>query len=265
MKHKQTPGGNRLRSLREFRGQTQLDVEFDASLGIGYLQRLESGKVQQPERDTLVRILSALEAKYTERREVLELFGYVVDAPIPNDKEVQWAISVCETEISQAVFPAYLLDCSHRVLYWNKFVPFLFANTSNATFEKQIQYISALKLVFDTSNSFALQIINHEEFFRAQIRALRYEMQKFHDEEWYASLIEDMLHIPHFNKYWSVEKNEAIHLAARPLTTMQVKIANGEQLEFRLLAEPYVQDNRFRVIFYLPANQQTIQRCLEWL
>ncbi len=49
LKHKQaTPGGNRLRALREYRGRTQLDVELDASLGIGYLQRVESGKVRHP-------------------------------------------------------------------------------------------------------------------------------------------------------------------------------------------------------------------------
>src|SRR5262245_2717800 len=105
-----TPGGKRLRALREFHGKTQLDVELDASLGIGYLQRLELGRVQQPERDTLERILSALHARYTERREILERFGYVVDAPIPDDEEIDWAISVSQTELDRAVFPAYLLD-----------------------------------------------------------------------------------------------------------------------------------------------------------
>jgi transcriptional regulator with XRE-family HTH domain len=48
-----TPGGKRLRALRNDYGKTQLAVELDANLGTGYLQRLETGKVQQPERDTL--------------------------------------------------------------------------------------------------------------------------------------------------------------------------------------------------------------------
>jgi transcriptional regulator with XRE-family HTH domain len=58
-----TPGGAKLRALRERRGKTQLWVEFEAELGTGYLQRVESGKVAQPERPTLERVLNALGAR----------------------------------------------------------------------------------------------------------------------------------------------------------------------------------------------------------
>jgi transcriptional regulator with XRE-family HTH domain len=101
-----TPGGNRLRALREYHSKTQLEVELDASLGIGYLQRVESGKVNYPERDTLERILAALNAHYTERREILELFGYVVDAPLPNDAEIRQAIEGCRADLQTAALPA---------------------------------------------------------------------------------------------------------------------------------------------------------------
>ena len=49
-----TPGGERLRALREAAGRTQLWVELEAELGTGYLQRVESGKVAQPVRATRV-------------------------------------------------------------------------------------------------------------------------------------------------------------------------------------------------------------------
>lgn len=86
-----TPGGNRLRALRERAGRPQLEVELDASLGIGYLGRVESGKVRHPERETLERILAALGARYSDRRDLLELFGYVVDTPLPDAADVGWA------------------------------------------------------------------------------------------------------------------------------------------------------------------------------
>jgi hypothetical protein len=35
-------------------------------------------------------------------------------------------------------------------------------------------------------------------------------------------------------------------------------------LGFRLIAEPFVQDHRFRVIFYLPADANTTQQCMRW-
>ena len=62
MKKSGTPGENRLRMLRDTYGRTQLDIELDANLGIGYLQRVELGKVRYPERNTLERILTALNA-----------------------------------------------------------------------------------------------------------------------------------------------------------------------------------------------------------
>src|SRR5712675_1628857 len=88
-----TPGGRRLKALREATGQSQLAVELEANLGLGYLQRLERGKVQQPERDTLERILPALRVEsFTERRAVLALFGYALATVAPNETEVHWAI-----------------------------------------------------------------------------------------------------------------------------------------------------------------------------
>lgn len=259
MSEPRTPGGKRLRALREFHGKTQLDVELGASLGIGYLQRLESGRVQQPEHDTLERILSALDARYTERREVLEMFGYVVDAPIPTNGETEWAISVCQAELDSAVFPAYLLDCSHRLLHWNRLIPKLF-DTAQAD---ALRHLSMLKMVFDPAYALTPRIENREAFFPAQIRALRYEMQRFHDEAWYGDLIEDMLGCDAFEKHWQQEHRETVHIPARPLTPLV--LASGEgRLGFRLIAEPFVQDHRFRVIFYLPADANTTQQCMRW-
>src|SRR5258708_21591572 len=123
MAHLGTPGGNRLKLLREDAGQTQLEVELDAGLGMGYLQRVEWGKVRHPEGDTLERIVAALGARYTEGRDILELFGYLVDAPLPDASEVAWAIGLCQAELNTAVFPAYLLDCAHRLLAWNPVFP----------------------------------------------------------------------------------------------------------------------------------------------
>src|SRR4051794_30865073 len=118
-KKPRTPGGFRLRALRESCGKTQLDVELDANLGIGYLQRLELGKVQQPERDTLERILAVLGVGFIERREVLALFGYSVSPANPSEIETRWAIDVFRSNFQQDTIPVYLLDCSHRLLAWN--------------------------------------------------------------------------------------------------------------------------------------------------
>ncbi len=257
-----TPGGIRLKALRETAGKTQLDVELDANLGTGYLQRVESGKVQHPERHTLERILGALGARYTERRDVLEVFGYIVDAPLPDAAEIDWALAVWHSELSGAVFPAYLLDCAHQMQAWNAFVPKLFRLDIQASGKK----LSMLHFIFDPAYHFMQRIANPDEFFPAQIRALRYEMQAFRGEAWYRDLIADMRLCEVFEHYWiKSETGQTYHLAARPLVPLAINMPHVGLLQFRLVSEPYAQDRRFRVIYCVPADPRTMQQCLVWL
>jgi transcriptional regulator with XRE-family HTH domain len=256
MKKSPSPAGNRLRALREYYGKTQLELELEASLGIGYLQRLELGKVQRPESETLERILAALNARYTERRDIMELFGYVVDAPLPSRQEIDWAIAACKAELDSAMFPAYLLDCAARLLYWNELVPKVFSITEPN---------SMLRMVFDARHELSARICNPEIFFPAQIRALRYELQPFHGEAWASELLDSMLKAQTFERYWQNEKTSAIHIPARPLSPLEIAVDGAGLLSFRLISERFVQDQRFRVIFYIPADPKTIETCLKWL
>jgi len=253
-----TPGGNRLRALREYAGRTQLDVELDASLGTGYLQRVESGKVRHPERDTLERILAAIGARYTERRDILELFGYVVDAPLPGESEIQWAIDACQSDLDSAVFPAYLLDCAHRLLTWNALVPQLFR------FPAIMEQVSMLRVIFDVYYGVTPLVANPDVFFPAQIRALRYELGQFRGEAWSATVLDDLLRYPTFAHYWAQAENGQLHpIAARPLSPLEINLPDEGRLQFRLLAESFVSDRRFRVIYYLPADPATMAWCLD--
>lgn len=253
-----TPGGVRLRALRELAGKTQLEVELDASLGTGYLQRVESGKVERPERETLERLLAALGVRYTERRDILEMFGYIVDAPLPDETEIAWAINLCAAELNSAVFPAYLLDCAHRLLVWNP----IFAKLIGG--EGPDRRVSALRLLFDPAYGFASRIANPDIFYPATLRALRTEMQLFHSEAWYNGLIEDLLRTcPLFEQYWT-QIQSTYHFAARPLTPLELKLSDTTSIQFRIMAEAFIQDRRFRVIYYLPADAFTMQACLDW-
>lgn len=267
-----TPGGNRLKALRDFMGRTQLDVELDAGLGMGYLQRVESGKVRHPERDTLERILGALGARYTERRDILELFGYVVDAPLPDETEIGWAIDACRDDLENAIFPAYLLDCAHRLLAWNKLVPKLF-RFDNSTVPPssrppriqggEAKRASMLRIIFDEAYGIAPLIANPDVFFPAQIRALRYEMSHFQGAVWSAAVLDDLLGCATFTRYWTQAETEPLHpVAARPLAPFEIDLPDAGRLQFRLVSEPFASDRRFRVLYYLPADPATMGWCL---
>lgn len=262
MRHQQTPytsGGPRLRAVRAAYGKTQLDVELDASLGIGYLQRLELGKVQHPERETLERILAALGANYLERREILGLFGYTVAISIPDEAETRWAIDVFQSEVKQDSIPVYLLDCSHRLLAWNSLVGKLFEAISTQTIGEFMP-----RLIFDPGYGIVSSVLNAQTFFSTQVRILQFERQRFGDEVWYDSFIDKLRQYPTFDEYWTqYDTPDREPVPLRPAAQLTLTAGHGVA-RFRLISETFAQDPRFRVIYYMPADTATIQQCLAW-
>ena len=261
-----TPGGAKLRALRHGAGKTQLWVEAEAELGSGYLQRVESGKVAQPERPTLERILAALEARYSERREVLELFGYVVATPPPTDEDVAWARGVCRRELHDVAFPAYVLDCTHRLIAWNRYLPRLLGVGPDDPLLGQLAGRSLLAPWFDPASPLARLVVEPDVLLPAIVRALRYEMQQFRTEAWYGALLAGLMDdLPRFRHYWAeVEREPAPVSAARALVPVRLAVPGAGVLQFRLSAEPFTRDARFRVVYYFPADPATMRQCAEW-
>jgi len=260
-----TPGGAKLRTLREGVGRTQLWVEVEAGLGTGYLQRVESGRVVQPERATLERILTALEARHSERREVLELFGYLVATPPPTAAEMAWACDVCQRELHEVPFPAYVLDCTHRLIVWNHYVPHLFGIAPHDPTLAGLAHQSLLAAWFGPGSPLAPLVAEPETFLPALIRALRYEMQPFRTETWYAAVLAALQALPRFRHYWAVvEQEPALASAARALVPVRLFRPSTGLLQFRLASEHFVRDARFRLVYYYPADPATMQQCAAW-
>ncbi len=244
-----------LRALRLQAGKTQLFVELEADLGSGYLQRVESGRVIQPEKPTLARILTALQAAYAERAALFELFGYTVDRPLPTDSEMTWACSVSSAVLQEIPLPAYLLDCAHRLLAWNQLIPRFLSLTP-----VELEDLTGIPLIeaWFTQHS-ALNTITHNPdiFYPQMIHALEHEMQPFQHEQWCADLLTHWLHtLPLFSDYWR-KRDQTPAVAARLLKPLQIKHPQAGLLQFRLAAEHLQPDTRFRIVYYIPADAET--------
>ena len=243
----------KLRALREDRSRSQLWVEAEADLGTGYLQRVESGKVAQPERSTIERVLDALDARYTERRDVLSLFGYAVAVPLPTPADLEWARTVSRGELDAFPFPAYVLDCTHRLIAWNEHVRRLFGGVERLTRG------SFLAAWFDPTSAVGRLVVEPDVFLPALIRALRYEMQAFGRERWYADVLTGLFELPSFREYWAiVERQPPAASAARALVPMRLAVPTAGVLQFRLSAETFTRDARFRIVYYFPADPPTM-------
>jgi hypothetical protein len=252
--------------LRQGAGRTQLWVEVEAELGTGYLQRVESGKVAQPVRATLERILAALGAGYSERREVLALFGYVVATSPPTEEEIAWARTVCRRELHEVAFPAYVADCTHRLVAWNRHVPRLFGVAPDDPALGGLARLSLPAAWFDPRSALAPLVAEPEVLLPALIRSLRFEMQAFRSEEWYTALLARLVEdLPLFRHYWqAAEPAPAPISAARALVPVRLRVPGAGILHFRLSSEPFARDTRFRVIYYFPADPTTMQHCAAW-
>ncbi len=259
------PGGALLRALRRQQGRTQLWVEAEAGLGSGYLQRLEAGRVAQPERATLERILAALGARYSERREVLGRFGYAVATPRPIAEEIGWARDACRRELDEAAFPAYALDCSPRLIAWNRLVPPLFGVATDDPRLTRLTQESFLGAWFAPDSLLAPLVAEPERFLPALLRALRYEVEPFHAEPWLAEELARLWRtLPRFRHYWAAAAREPAPVSAdRPLVPLRLAVPGAGSLEFRLASERFTRDARFRLIYYLPADPETMRWCAE--
>jgi len=268
-----TPGGARLRAIREQIGRAQLWVEAEADLGTGYLQRVESGRVAQPGRGTVEKILDALDARYSERRDVLELFGYVVATPLPSPAETDWAREGCQRELHDVPFPAYMLDCYPRLVAWNRLAPRLLGDASDGRGGVRGEHVlaglvgrSMLAPWFDPTSPLGALVAEPGVFLPLLIRALRYEVERYRHEPWLvAMLTETQASLPRFREGWQrAEQEPAPISAARVLVPVKLAVPGAGLLQFRLVSEPLVRDARFRLIYYLPADPRTMRQCAAW-
>jgi hypothetical protein len=240
-------------------------VELEAELGSGYLQRLESGRVAQPVRPTLERILMALGARYSERRDVLELFGYTVATDPPTEADIAWAREVSSYELQSAQFPAYMLDCTVRLHAWNRFVPKLIGVDADAPALDGLTSRTLLALWFDPGGLLAPLVAEPDVFLPSMIRAFRYELELIGDELWAARLVDELMDIPVFRHYWEqVEREHLPATAARSLSPVRLRVPDEGVLAFRLSVEHFTRDQRFRVVYFLPADPETMQACARW-
>ena len=261
-----TPGGARLRAVREQAGRSQLWVEAEADLGTGYLQRVESGRVAQPGRATVEKILDALDARYGERRDLLELFGYVVATPLPTPAEIDWARERCQHELHDVPFPAYALDCLPRLIAWNRFVPRLLGRAGAEAILDGLVGRSLLASWFDPGSLFGALLVEPDVFLPALVRALRFEIEQYRNEPWVVEMLAQLqAELPRFRQIWEQAAGAPAPIsAARILVPLRLAVPGAGVLQFRLVSEPFVRDTRFRLIYYVPADPPTMRQCAAW-
>jgi transcriptional regulator with XRE-family HTH domain len=127
-----SPIGDQLRTWRERRGLSQLDLALDADVSARHLSFIETGRAQ-PGRDLLLRLLEELEAPLRERNTLLTAAGF---APIFQhrpftDKSFDGVRGILKAALhAHSPFPAYVIDRYWNVVASNAAVPELYEGVS---------------------------------------------------------------------------------------------------------------------------------------
>jgi hypothetical protein len=128
------------------------------------------------------------------------------------------------------------------------------------------EHWSIFRLWFDPRYGVTGLVHNPETLFAQMMRALRHEMYLFGNEPWCQVLIDELsVELPLFRTYW-MRGNEvpATASAARALVPLQLLLPGVGLLQFRISAEPFTRDARFRMVYLLPADPVTMQQCAAW-
>ena len=56
----------------------------------------------------------------------------------------------------------------------------------------------------------------------------------------------------------------ALHPTVPPHVPLTFDVPGIGRLRFRLSAEPFLRDSRFRILYYFPADPATMQQCAAW-
>lgn len=145
-------------------------------------------------------------------------------------------------------------------------MPRLLGLAGDAALPEGLAGRSILAAWFDPVSPLAGIVAEPERFLPAVLRALRYEIQQFGHEPWYEALLGRLQALPPFRHHWTaVEREPAALSAARAQVALGVAVPAVGLLQFRLSAEPFTRDPRFRLIHFFPADTATMRQCAAWV
>jgi transcriptional regulator with XRE-family HTH domain len=139
------PIGTHLRSWRQRRRLSQLDLAGDAQISARHLSFLENGRAQ-PSRDMILRLAERLEIPIRERNVLLVAAGYAPifpERPISDPALAPASNAITLTLEAHQPYPAFALDRQWRIVASNGALPEMFAGLAE---ELLVPPINALRL-----------------------------------------------------------------------------------------------------------------------
>ncbi|MEK7517129.1 MAG: helix-turn-helix transcriptional regulator, partial [Patescibacteria group bacterium] len=229
------------------------------------LSKIEQGRVGKPTRETIEKIIKALELNEQERGQLLYAGGY-----LPTDKEIEDIIKKVKTKIDNWRYPAYILDFSWRMLYTNDTTAHVFILPTNwktivSKSKPNILEAPFLKDILKSTIQKGDDESRLKPFAVAHIATFKAINHRFQNEAWYKKLIQSLMKHQEFRKLWPTIEPSAYDKFLRYEYKKITGIYDGKTrtLRFHMFVVNIISDPRFDLIFYTPADRKTDKYCLE--
>jgi transcriptional regulator with XRE-family HTH domain len=258
-------GGQKLKSLRERVGFSQVVLAAEAQIGNAHVSNIEAGIIEQPTYETLDKLLTALNASFAARRDVLEAFGYRVPYSLPTEQEIEDAHRLCEAELNDVTVPVYLMDDGQRLLAWNRYVPRLIGVHPDDPLLVHFHGVTLIDLALNPRYATTFLIDNRDEFLPMWLRIIKTSLDPFREEQWYIELIMHARELPRFSEIWdSISVDPIRQVSTERIIPLKVAVPSIGVLSFRLASQPFILDRRFQLLSYIPFGATTLRQCANW-
>lgn len=255
--------------IKDYRIKKRLS-QLEVSLRIGWkdtsrLSKIEQGRVGKPTRETIEKVIRALELTEQERGEFLLIGGY-----LPTDVEIRKAIKEIGLKVDDWPYPSYVVDFSWRSIYTNQ-ATILTLNLPKKYIEDwNKRRLNMLRLSFLSKDELPIDILKGEDknnlkpFKLAQIATYKTENFKYQNEKWYQKTVQSLMNDKYFRKLWPVVD---LKMYYKKLYDYEYKRLTGiyegkkRSLNFHLLTAKMISDPRFQMVMCYPADSYTEIYC----
>lgn len=251
--------GGYIKDLRLQKNISQLEIAF----ALGWkepsrLSRIEQGKVENPPRELINKLIDAMHLSEEEKNQLLVVGNY-----LPTKEEILEARKKIDPILNSWPYPASSRDYTWRIISTNQKLYEALGIPPQGQKEIEEKLPSIIEVVFDPN--FPLNKVKtpqdekeRREFMLRMLRQFRYAQRIRTHENWYKNLLQKMMSNNLFRELWlEIQSNSENKSDIVDFSNKTLELRDGKHLNFYFFIMPIFGDPRFFVELYVPKDIET--------
>ena len=252
--------GGLIKDYRLQKNISQLEVVF----ALGWkepsrLSRIEQGRVGNPSREFIDKLITVLKLSEEEKNELLYTGNY-----LPTEEEISKIREKVDPLIRKWPYPIIVYDFSWRVVHINKISSYIYQFDQIMGEKISESLPNILEVIFHPNNHYlkGMKLTQLHNFLMTIILQFKSIQRTRTKGTWYINLIRKMMNDDLFRRLW--KESDKVQEEEKPIDIYErlSVIHNGnaiEPLNFHFFSLPLLKDRRFYIEYYIPADMETMR------